>query len=113
MKQHNAPVGEFRQPEIEIMRDGFVGMIAVYVKKVDRPISKSLILPRQIASAAVPRMMNNEGHENERELAKNFISVESSLGVSGPRVDRIAPSCQAQSEDCFAKSRIGHPVMGP
>jgi hypothetical protein len=43
MKQHNAPVGEFRQPEIEIMRDGFVGMIAVYVKKVDRPISKSLI----------------------------------------------------------------------
>src|SRR5436190_835399 len=85
MKQHDPARTHFRQPRVEVARNGFISMGAVEMQQVDAPIRKELYsfaerMPQQARKMSVSRIMVGT------KLVANRLPVMHRIIVSLPMV---------------------------
>nr|WP_292002185.1 hypothetical protein [Chlorobium sp.] len=112
MKQHNASLRHFRQPEFEIVPDRLIGMQAVDVQKIDRSIA-------EMAYRIV------EGHTQQpgkcfvmrvvicRDILKDLVVVEACMNVALPGIDCITPGIELMLCHALTEREVGVSCVRP
>ena len=109
VKQHDAAARELRQPRFEIAPDGIMGVTAIDMEHVDRPVGELIAGLREgranypgksVVAAIAPR-----------HVLIDVVAVEASVFVAFKAVDRKAARLELEPPHGLAEHEIGKSVM--
>ncbi len=111
MKENDAAGRQFRQPRVEVVLHGFVGMKAVNVEEVDRAFVE--LSQGVVEQAAVEP--NVEGGvvllDDLADDVDDFLAVEAGVLLTLPRVDGMQPGFEATVFYGLGKGEEGDAVV--
>ena len=112
VQQDDPPAAELREPAVEVVTDGVVGVEPVDVQQVDRPVRE---LPQGLVEGGLQERRDSAvaGVVVRPQLGQDFRAVDAAVFVPLPGVDGEAAGLQIQRAHHLAEGAVGETGVSP